>query len=83
MANVETYNLNSASGEDEVSTLEAMPPFEALRRQPASVTPDAPQVAQRLPKGASQADADVLGGVVKVHIRVPDAAKLQVKAAVP
>lgn len=40
MANVETYNLNSASGEDEVSPLEAMPPFEALRRQPASVTPE-------------------------------------------
>ena len=49
----------------------------------AAVAPDALQVAQCLPKGAAEADADVLGGVVKVHIRVPDAAKLQVKAAVP
>lgn len=41
MANAEVYNLNSANGEDELSPLEAMPPFEALRRQTASVTPEA------------------------------------------
>lgn len=40
MANAEVYNLNSANGEDELSPLEAMPPFEALRRQSASVTPE-------------------------------------------
>ena len=52
------------------------------REQHASVTPDPPQVAQRLAHRAPEADADVFGRVVVVHVRVAAAAKLQIKAAV-
>ena len=49
----------------------------------AAVALDAPHIPQPLAESLAQGDADVLGGVVIIHLHVPVAGEHQVKPAVP